>query len=156
IVIPNSEGDRTTPAVVAFTEIGELLIGRKAERQALTNPTDTFYSIMRLVGRSYSEITSERALLPFFVIEGWHDSVRILSPRTGKVYAAQELLALMLQKLRLDAEEYLGEPVTQAEVTVPTNFTSSQRQAIKDVAKIAGLEVLLMIGTSTAAALAYG
>jgi len=156
VVIPNAEGNRTTPSVVAFTKNGERLVGQTAKRQATINPENTFYSIKRFIGRNYDETSIEREMVPFKVIRGSRSDVRVHSPVTGKEYAPQEISAMVLQKLKTDAEAYLGEPVTQAVITVPAYFNDSQRQATKDAGKIAGLEVLRIINEPTAAALAYG
>ncbi len=156
IVIPNAEGNRTTPSVVAFTKNGERLVGQTAKRQATINPENTFFSIKRFIGRTYEEVVSEREMVPYRVAKGQRSDVRIVSTQTSKEYAPQELSAMVLQKLKADAEAYLGEPVTQAVITVPAYFNDSQRQATKDAGKIAGLEVLRIINEPTAAALAYG
>jgi len=156
VVIPNAEGNRTTPSVVAFTKNGERLVGQTAKRQATINPENTFYSIKRFIGRNYDETTTEREMVPFKVTKGSRNDVRVVSNQTGKDYAPQEISAMVLQKLKTDAEAYLGEPVTQAVITVPAYFNDSQRQATKDAGKIAGLEVLRIINEPTAAALAYG
>jgi molecular chaperone DnaK len=156
VVIPNAEGNRTTPSVVAFTKNGERLVGQTAKRQATINPENTFFSIKRFIGRNYDETDVERAMVPFKVTKGARNDVRLTSVQTGKEYAPQEISAMVLQKLKTDAEAYLGEPVTQAVITVPAYFNDSQRQATKDAGKIAGLEVLRIINEPTAAALAYG
>jgi len=156
VVIPNAEGNRTTPSVVAFTKNGERLVGQTAKRQATINPENTFFSIKRFIGRNYDETEVEREMAPFKVTKGSRGDVRIGSAQTGKEYAPQEISAMVLQKLKTDAEAYLGEPVTQAVITVPAYFNDSQRQATKDAGKIAGLEVLRIINEPTAAALAYG
>jgi len=156
VVIPNAEGNRTTPSVVAFTKNGERLVGQTAKRQATINPENTFFSIKRFIGRNYDETEVEREMAPFKVSKGSRADVRIGSTQTGKEYAPQEISAMVLQKLKTDAEAYLGEPVTQAVITVPAYFNDSQRQATKDAGKIAGLEVLRIINEPTAAALAYG
>ena len=156
VVIPNAEGNRTTPSVVAFTKNGERLVGQTAKRQATINPDNTFYSIKRFIGRNFDETTVEREMVPFKVVKGPRNDVRVHSPITGKEYAPQEISAMVLQKLKTDAEAYLGEPVTKAVITVPAYFNDSQRQATKDAGKIAGLEVLRIINEPTAAALAYG
>jgi molecular chaperone DnaK len=156
VVIPNAEGNRTTPSVVAFTKNGERLVGQTAKRQATINPENTFFSIKRFIGRNYDETDVEREMAPFKVTKGQRGDVRIVSTQTGKEYAPQEISAMVLQKLKTDAEAYLGEPVTQAVITVPAYFNDSQRQATKDAGKIAGLEVLRIINEPTAAALAYG
>ncbi|MGC9040422.1 MAG: Hsp70 family protein, partial [Roseiflexus sp.] len=156
VVIPNAEGNRTTPSVVAFTKNGERLVGLTAKRQATINPENTFYSIKRFIGRNFDETTVEREMVPFKVVKGPRNDVRVYAPATGKEYAPQEISAMVLQKLKTDAEAYLGEPVTKAVITVPAYFNDSQRQATKDAGKIAGLEVLRIINEPTAAALAYG
>lgn len=156
VVIPNAEGNRTTPSVVAFTKNGERLVGLTAKRQATINPENTLYSVKRFIGRSFDEVTEERERVPFKVVKGPRNDVRIYVPQTGKEYAPQEISAMVLQKLKADAEAFLGEPVTQAVITVPAYFNDSQRQATKDAGKIAGLEVLRIINEPTAAALAYG
>jgi len=156
VVIPNAEGNRTTPSVVAFTKNGERLVGQTAKRQATINPENTFFSIKRFIGRNYDETDVEREMVPFKVTKGARNDVRITSVQTGKEYAPQEISAMVLQKLKTDAEAYLGEPVTQAVITVPAYFNDSQRQATKDAGKIAGLDVLRIINEPTAAALAYG
>ncbi|MFQ3632873.1 molecular chaperone DnaK [Roseiflexus sp.] len=156
VVIPNAEGNRTTPSVVAFTRNGERLVGLTAKRQATINPENTFYSIKRFIGRNFDETTVEREMVPFKVVKGSRNDVRVYSPATSKEYAPQEISAMVLQKLKTDAEAYLGEPVTKAVITVPAYFNDSQRQATKDAGKIAGLEVLRIINEPTAAALAYG
>ncbi len=155
-VIPNAEGNRTTPSVVAFAKNGERLVGQTAKRQATINPENTFFSIKRFIGRNYDDTTTERSMVPFQVTKGPRNDVRVHSSQTGKDYTPQEISAMVLQKLKADAEAYLGEPVTQAVITVPAYFNDSQRQATKDAGKIAGLEVLRIINEPTAAALAYG
>ncbi len=156
VVIPNAEGNRTTPSVVAFTKNGERLVGQTAKRQATINPENTFFSIKRFIGRTFDEISTEREMVPYTVSKGARNDVRVHSPNTSKEHAPQEISAMVLQKLKADAEAYLGEPVTQAVITVPAYFNDSQRQATKDAGKIAGLEVLRIINEPTAAALAYG
>jgi molecular chaperone DnaK len=156
IVIPNAEGNRTTPSEVAFTKNNERLVGQTAKRQATINPENTFFSIKRFIGRNIDETEVERKMVPFKVTKGARNDVRIVSPQTAKEFAPQEISAMVLQKLKTDAEAYLGEPVTQAVITVPAYFNDSQRQATKDAGKIAGLDVLRIINEPTAAALAYG
>jgi molecular chaperone DnaK len=156
VVIPSAEGNRTTPSVVALAKNGERLVGQTAKRQATINPENTLYSVKRFIGRNYDEVATEREMVPFAVTKGPRADVRIQSPQTAKDYAPQEISAMVLQKLKADAEAYLGEPVTQAVITVPAYFNDAQRQATKDAGKIAGLEVLRIINEPTAAALAYG
>ncbi len=153
-VIPNAEGNRTTPSVVAFTKSGERLVGQTAKRQAVTNPKNTIFSVKRFMGRKFAEIGAERDLVPYEVVAAPNGDAAI---KVGdKVYSPPEISAMILQKLKTDAEAYLGETVTQAVITVPAYFNDSQRQATKDAGKIAGLEVLRIINEPTAAALAYG
>lgn len=158
VVIPNAEGARTTPSVVAFTKNGERLVGQSAKRQAVTNPQNTIFSAKRLIGRKFTEITEESAGLPYEVVEGKNSDAYIKANSNGKdeTFAPEQISAFILQKLKADAESYLGEPVTKAVITVPAYFNDSQRQATKDAGTIAGLEVLRIINEPTAAALAYG
>jgi molecular chaperone DnaK len=142
--------------VVAFTKSGERLVGQTAKRQAIVNPENTLYSVKRLIGRRYSETEIERKMLAYKVVEGPVGDARIFVPVVNRTYTPQEISAMVLAKLKADAEAYLGEPVTQAVITVPAYFNDSQRQATKDAGKIAGLEVLRIINEPTAAALAYG
>ncbi len=153
-VIPNPEGGRTTPSVVAFTKTGERLVGPLAKRQAITNPENTVYSIKRLMGRRYSEVKDEVSRFPFKVIE--HENGDAWIEVAGKKYSPPEMSAMLLQYLKQSAEAYLGEKVTQAVITVPAYFNDSQRQATKDAGRIAGLEVLRIINEPTASSLAYG
>ena len=153
-VIPNAEGSRTTPSVVAFTEQGERLVGQLARRQAILNPKGTIYSAKRFIGRRYDEVTSELSAVSFDVVAGDGGAARF-SIR-GKLYAPEEISALVLRKLAEDAGKFLGERVTEAVITVPAYFNDAQRQATKDAGRIAGLEVLRIINEPTAAALAYG
>jgi molecular chaperone DnaK len=153
-VIPNAEGGRTTPSVVAFTGDGERLVGPPAKRQQVTNPQNTIFSIKRFMGRKYSEVSEEMKIVPYEVVEGEGSDVRVKA--AGKEYAPPEISAMILQKLKADAEAYLGEAVTDAVVTVPAYFNNAQREATKDAGKIAGLNVLRIINEPTAAALAYG
>jgi len=155
-VIPNAEGNRLTPSVVAFAKTGERLVGQLAKRQAVTNAVNTVFSIKRFVGRHYDETETERDMVPFEVVRGPSGDARVRIPVTGRDYTPQEISAMVLQKLKKDAEAYLGEPVTQAVITVPAYFNDSQRQATKDAGQIAGLEVLRIINEPTAASLAYG
>ena len=153
-VIANAEGGRTTPSVVAFTKDGERLVGVTAKRQRETNPKNTIFSIKRFMGRKKSEVSEEMTMIPYDVIAGPNDDVRVKAG-DGEL-APPELSAMILQKLKADAEAYLGEPVTDAVITVPAYFNDAQRQATKDAGKIAGLNVLRIINEPTAAALAYG
>jgi molecular chaperone DnaK len=154
VVIPNSEGGRTTPSVVAFTKDGERLVGQVAKRQAVTNPTNTVFSIKRFMGRRMNEITEEKKRVPYGVRAGKGDLAVV--EIQGKQYTPPEISAMILQKMRQTAEDYLGHKVEKAVVTVPAYFNDSQRQATKDAGKIAGLDVLRIINEPTAAALAYG
>src|SRR3984893_17416849 len=144
VVIPNQEGGRTTPSVVAITKSGERLVGQVAKRQAVTNPENTIYSIKRFMGHRYDEVTDELKRVPYKVVRGPHDDARI------------EIFAMILGKLKSAAEDFLGEKVSKAVITVPAYFNDSQRQATKQAGEIAGLEVLRIINEPTAAALAYG
>jgi molecular chaperone DnaK len=153
-VIPNAEGGRTTPSVVAFTKDGQRLVGAPAKRQQVTNPQNTIFSIKRFMGRKFGEVSEEMKIVPYEVIEGQNGDVRVKAE--GKEYAPPEISAMILQKLKADAEAYLGEPVTDAVITVPAYFNNAQREATKDAGKIAGLNVLRIINEPTAASLAYG
>src|SRR6201984_3595558 len=153
-VIANEEGGRTTPSVVAFTKTGERLVGQVAKRQAVTNPENTIFSIKRFMGRKAEEVTEEMKMVPFQVVRGSNGDVRVNA--SGKEYSPPEISAMILQKLKQAAEEYLGQPVTQAVITVPAYFNDAQRQATKDAGQIAGLEVMRIVNEPTAAALAYG
>jgi molecular chaperone DnaK len=153
-VIPNAEGGRTTPSVVAFTKDGQRLVGAPARRQQVTNPENTIFSIKRFMGRKYDEVSEEMKIVPYEVVKGPNDDVRVKA--AGKEYAPPEISAMILQKLKTDAEAYLGETVTDAVVTVPAYFNNAQREATKDAGKIAGLNVLRIINEPTAASLAYG
>ncbi|HTS13942.1 MAG TPA: molecular chaperone DnaK [Candidatus Limnocylindrales bacterium] len=153
-VIPNQEGARTTPSVVAITKSGERLVGQVAKRQAITNPENTVYSIKRFMGRHYSEVAEETKRVPYKVTRGPHDDARV--EIAGKVYSPPEISAMILQKLKSAAEDFLGEKVTKAVITVPAYFNDSQRQATKQAGEIAGLSVERIINEPTAAALAYG
>ena len=155
-VIPTSEGGRLCPSVVAFNKNGERLVGQTAKRQAVINSENTIYSIKRFIGRHYDEVEAERKMVPYEVVPGPSGDVRVKIPVTGREYSPQEISAMILGKLKSDAEAYLGQPVTQAVITVPAYFNDSQRQATKDAGKIAGLEVLRIINEPTASALAYG
>jgi molecular chaperone DnaK len=156
VVITNEEGTRTTPSVVAFAKNGERLVGQSAKRQAVVNPENTVFSIKRFMGKSLEDVKGEIDRLPYKVEAGGANDVRVRIPATGKQYTPQEISAMILTKLKNAAEAYLGEPVTQAVITVPAYFNDSQRQATKDAGKIAGLDVLRIINEPTAASLAYG
>ena len=155
-VISTSEGSRLLPSVVAFNKNGERLVGVPAKRQAVVNPENTVSSVKRFIGRRYDEVAQERAMVSFKVVSGPTGDARIQIPVTGQTYTPQEISAMVLGKLKTDAEAYLGEKVTQAVITVPAYFNDSQRQATKDAGKIAGLEVMRIINEPTASALAYG
>jgi molecular chaperone DnaK len=153
-VIPNAEGGRTTPSVVAFTKDGERLVGQAAKRQAVTNPKNTIFSVKRFMGRNYAEVAHEIELVPYQVVKASNGDAHI---KIGdKTYAPPEISAMILQKMKTDAEAYLGEKITQAVITVPAYFNDRQRQATKDAGKIAGLDVLRIVNEPTAASLAYG
>ena len=155
-VIENSEGARTTPSIVAFTDDGERLVGQPAKRQAVTNPERTFFAIKRLIGRSFEDPMTKKdmGLVPYKIIRGPNGDAWVTAD--GKQYSPSQISAFVLQKMKETAEAYLGGPVTQAVITVPAYFNDAQRQATKDAGKIAGLEVLRIINEPTAAALAYG
>lgn len=156
VVIPNAEGARLTPSVVAITKSGERVVGQVARRQAVTNPENTIFSVKRFIGRKFNEpsVQRDKELVPYQLTAAPNGDVRVLM--AGREYAPPEISAMVLQKLKADAEAYLGEPVTQAVITVPAYFNDSQRQATKDAGKIAGLEVLRIVNEPTASALAYG
>ncbi len=154
VVIPNSEGHRTTPSVVAFTDNGERKVGEPAKRQAITNPLRTIYSIKRFMGETYDKVQSEIGRVPYKVIKGPNNTPRI--DIDGKTYTPQEISAMILQKMKKTAEDYLGQTVSEAVITVPAYFSDSQRQATKEAGEIAGLKVRRIINEPTAAALAYG
>ena len=155
-VISTSEGGRLCPSVVAFNKNGERLVGQTAKRQAVVNSENTIYSIKRFIGRHYEETEAERKMVSYEVVKGPSDDVRVKIPITNREYSPQEISAMILGKLKADAEAYLGQSVTQAVITVPAYFNDSQRQATKDAGKIAGLEVLRIINEPTSSALAYG
>ncbi|MGH2575042.1 MAG: molecular chaperone DnaK, partial [Ignavibacteria bacterium] len=154
VVIQNSEGGRTTPSVVAFTKTGERLVGQAAKRQAVTNPQNTVFSIKRFMGRRYNEVTDEMTKVPYKVIKGENETARV--EIGDRVYSPPEISAMILQKMKQTAEDYLGQKITEAVITVPAYFNDSQRQATKDAGKIAGLDVKRIINEPTAAAFAYG
>jgi molecular chaperone DnaK len=153
-VIPNAEGGRTTPSVVAFTKDGQRLVGAPARRQQVTNPQNTIFSIKRFMGRKFDEVSEEMKIVPYEVVQGPNGDVRVKAG--GKEYAPPEVSAMILQKLKHDAEAYLGESVADAVITVPAYFNNAQREATKDAGKIAGLNVLRIVNEPTAASLAYG
>jgi molecular chaperone DnaK len=153
-VIPNAEGGRTTPSVVAFAKDGQRLVGAPAKRQQVTNPTNTIFSIKRFMGRKFDEVNEEMTIVPYEVVKGPNADVRVMAD--GKQYAPPEISAMILQKLKTDAEAYLGESVSDAVITVPAYFNNAQREATRDAGKIAGLNVLRIINEPTAASLAYG
>src|SRR2546422_7987849 len=154
VVITNPEGSRTTPSVVAFTKSGERLVGQVAKRQAVTNPENTVYSIKRFMGRKYEEVSEEMKIVPYRVTRASNNDARVVI--MGNEYSPPEISSMILQKMKQAAEEYLGQKVTKAVITVPAYFNDSQRQATKDAGKIAGVEVLRIVNEPTAAALAYG
>src|SRR5690242_9094029 len=153
-VIENSEGGRTTPSVVAFTQSGDRLVGTVAKRQAVTDPTNTIFSIKRFMGRKEAEVREEESIVPYTVVSGPGGDARVEAD--GKQYSPPEVSAMILQKLKADAEAYLGETVDSAVITVPAYFNDDQRQATKDAGRIAGLDVKRIINEPTAASLAYG
>src|SRR3990170_967628 len=155
-VITTAEGGRLCPSVVAFSKNGERMVGQTAKRQSVVNSENTVYSIKRFMGRRLEEVETERTMVPYQVIQGSSGDARVEIPITGKEHTPQEISAMILAKLKTDAEAYLGEPVSKAVITVPAYFNDSQRQATKDAGRIAGLEVMRIINEPTAAALAYG
>ena len=152
VVIPNSEGRRTTPSIVAFTENGERKVGDPAKRQAITNATKTVYSIKRFMGETFDKVTKEVARVPFKVVKGDNNTPRVQID--DRKYSPQEISAMILQKMKKTAEDYLGQEVSEAVITVPAYFSDSQRQATKEAGEIAGLKVRRIINEQTAAALA--
>ena len=157
-VLENSEGARTTPSIVAFTKSGERIVGQAAKRQAVTNPRNTIFSAKRLIGRKYSELTEEDKKVPYTIVEAANGDAHIQVEVNGetKVYSPQEISAMVLGKLKADAESRLGEKITEAVITVPAYFNDAQRNATKAAGEIAGLKVRRIINEPTAAALAYG
>jgi molecular chaperone DnaK len=156
VVIANAEGSRTTPSVVSFTKDGEKLVGQMARRQGVLNPENTFYSVKRFIGRKYSELTPESKRVPYTIRRNEAENVRLRCPRLDKDFAPEEIAAMVVRKLVDEASRYLGEPITEAVITVPAYFNDSQRQATKDAGRIAGIEVKRIINEPTAASLAYG
>ncbi len=156
VVIPNREGSRLTPSVVAFTKTGERLVGQMAKRQAILNPENTVYSIKRFMGRRFHEVETERKMVPYKVVEGQHGMAMVEIAAAGRTFTPEEISAMILQKLKEDAEAYLGEKVEAAVITVPAYFNDAQRTATKNAGEIAGLKVLRIINEPTAACLAYG
>jgi molecular chaperone DnaK len=155
-VITTAEGSRLLPSVVGFNKNGERMVGQTAKRQAVINPDNTVYSIKRFMGRRFDEVEAERKMVSFQVVDGPSNDARVRIPMMKTDFTPQDISAMILGKLKQDAEAYLGEPVKQAVITVPAYFNDSQRQATKDAGKIAGLEVMRIINEPTAAALAYG
>src|SRR6476469_9466033 len=154
VVIANEEGRRTTPSVVAFLKNGERKVGDPAKRQAITNPTNTIFSIKRFMGRKYSEVVNELKNVTYDVVKGENDTIRVKI--NDRLYTPQEISAMILQKMKSTAEDYLGTTVTEAVITVPAYFNDAERQATKEAGQIAGLDVKRIINEPTAAALAYG
>lgn len=155
-VIPNAEGSRLTPSVVAFTKTGERLVGQMARRQAILNPENTVFSIKRFMGRRYHEVETERKMVPYKVEEGKNGAAVVSIPAAGRTFTPEEISAMILQKLKTDAEAYLGEKIEAAVITVPAYFNDAQRTATRNAGEIAGLKVLRIINEPTASALAYG
>ena len=155
VVIPTAEGARLCPSVVAIDRNGERLVGLPARRQAIVNPENTIYSIKRFIGRRYAEVEGERKMVPYPVVSGRSGDARVEIPIKKRVYTPQEISAMILSKLKADAEAYLGQPVTRAVITVPAYFNDSQRQATRDAGRIAGFDVLRILNEPTASALAY-
>jgi len=155
VVLTNAEGSRLTPSVVAFTG-EERLVGQAAKRQAITNPRNTVFSIKRFMGRRHSEVSAEEKIVPYAIVGGESELVKVHVDKDGKDYTPPEISAMVLQKLKQTAEDYLGEKITDAVITTPAYFNDSQRQATKDAGEIAGLNVRRILNEPTAAALAYG
>src|SRR5687768_3715566 len=153
-VLINAQGSRLTPSVVAFTDKGEILVGQTAKHQQITNPKNTIFSIKRFMGRRHSEVASEEKMVPYEVMGGAEEYVKVKV--RGKEYTPEQVSAYILQELKKTAEAYFGEPVTEAVITVPAYFNDAQRKATKDAGEIAGLKVLRVLPEPTAAALAYG
>ena len=156
VVIPNNEGGRTTPSIVGFTEIGERLVGSIAKRQAITNPQNTVFAVKRLIGRRFktNEVESFARNAPYRIVEAPNGDARV--DISNRVFSPAEISSMILSKLKENAEEYLGEPIKQAVITVPAYFNDSQRQSTREAGEIAGMEVLRIINEPTAASLAYG
>ena len=154
VVIANAEGGRTTPSIVGFAKNGERLVGQAAKRQAVTNPQNTVFSIKRFMGRFHDEVNEEMKLVPYKVVKGDNNTARVEA--SGRIYSPPEISAMILQKMKQTAEDYLGQKVTEAVITVPAYFNDAQRQATKEAGEIAGLNVRRIINEPTAAALAYG
>merc|ERR1719335_780489 len=155
-IIPNLEGGRTTPSVVAFSKQGDRLVGQIAKRQAVVNPGDTFFSVKRFIGRKMTEVTEELKQVPYDVLEDSKGGIKLKSTNADRDFAPEEISAQVLRKLVDDSQKFMGDSVNKAVITVPAYFNDSQRQATKDAGKIAGLEVLRIINEPTAAAIAYG
>src|SRR4029450_13095235 len=153
VVITNAEGSRLTPSVVAFAKTGERLVGQGAKRQAVTNPENTVFSIKRFMGRKFNEVSEEMTMVPYRVVQASNGDVRVKAG--DQEYAPPQISAMILQKLKQSAEDYLGQPVTKAVITTPAYFNDAQRQATKEAGQIAGLEVVRIINEPTAAAVAY-
>merc|ERR1711904_366495 len=156
VIVPNSEGGRTTPSIIAYSKQGDRLSGQIAKRQAVINPVNTFFSVKRFIGRKMSEVTEELKQVPYEVLEDVKGNIKLKSTNVNKDFAPEEISAQVLQKLADDSQKFVGDTVKKAVITVPAYFNDSQRQATKDAGKIAGLEVLRIINEPTAASLAYG
>merc|ERR1711904_30880 len=156
VIVPNSEGGRTTPSIIAYSKQGDRLSGQIAKRQAVVNPVNTFFSVKRFIGRKMSEVTEELKQVPYEVLEDVKGNIKLKSTNVNKDFAPEEISAQVLQKLADDSQKFVGDTVKKAVITVPAYFNDSQRQATKDAGRIAGLEVLRIINEPTAASLAYG